>query len=46
VYQKHVSRNFVDSLKTRIGPAPDAAALFRFCLPLGKPEAPVQIRRV
>jgi hypothetical protein len=46
VYQKHVSRNFVDSLKTRIGPAPDAAALFRFCLPLGKTDAPVRIRRV
>jgi hypothetical protein len=46
VYQKHVSRNFIDTLKTRIGPAPDAAALFRFCLPLEAPDVPVQIRQV
>jgi hypothetical protein len=46
VYQKHVSRNFIDILKRRLGPAPDAAALFRFCLPLEPCEAPVQIRQV
>ena len=46
VYQKHVSRNFIDVLKGRIGPSPDAAALFRFCLPLDPPDVPVQIRRV
>jgi len=46
VYQKHVSRNFIDVLKGRIGPSPDAAALFRFCLPLEPPDVPVQIRRV
>lgn len=46
IYQRHVTQNFVDSLAARIGPAPDPAALFRVCLPLGVPEAPVQIRRV
>ena len=46
VYQKHVSRNFVDGLKARIGPAPDAETLFHICLPLGTPEAPVETRRV
>lgn len=46
VYQKHVTHDFVDALKSRIGPAPDPAALFHFCLPLNNPDAPVQIRRV
>ena len=46
VYQKHVSRNFIQVLKTRIGLAPDAAALFRFCLPLEAPDVPVHVRRV
>jgi hypothetical protein len=46
VCQKHVMGNFVDSIRGRIGPAPDPATLFRFCLPLGSPAAPVQIRRV
>ena len=46
VYQKHVSRNFVETLKTNLTPAPDAAEMFRFCLPLGKPKAPVQMRRL
>jgi hypothetical protein len=46
VCQKHVMGNFVDSIGTRLGPTPDPAALFRVCLPLGTPAAPVQIRRV
>lgn len=46
VGQKHVMRNFVDAMRTRIGPAPDPATLFRYCLPLDTPAAPVQIRRV
>jgi len=46
VYQKHVSRTFIDTLKSRLTPAPDAQALFRFCLPTGKQQAPVEIRRV
>ncbi len=46
VYQKHVTNNFVERLAARLGPSPDAATLFRFCLPLSTPEAPVEIRRV
>lgn len=46
VFQHHVTHNFIESLKTRLGPKPDAAILFRFCLPLAEPEAPVQIKRV
>lgn len=45
VFQKHVTRNAIDALKARIGPAPDAAASFRVCLPLEPPSAPVEIRR-
>jgi hypothetical protein len=45
-YQKHVSRNFIDVLKNRLGPAPDDEALFRFCLPLAAPDVPVQVRQV
>jgi hypothetical protein len=44
VCQNHVTRSFVDRLKQRLGPNPDAAALFRFCLPLDDGQAPVQIR--
>jgi hypothetical protein len=43
VYQRHVTRNFVDA---RIGSAPDPEAVFRICMPLGVPEAPVQIQKV
>ena len=46
LYQKSVTGTFVDMLKARLGPAPDAASVFRFCVPLGEPEAPVQSRRV
>jgi hypothetical protein len=45
-YQKHVSRNFIDRLKRGLPPVPDQAALFRFCLPLDTPDAPVQVRQV
>ena len=31
--QNHVNRNFVDQLKERLGPSPDANALFDFCQP-------------
>ncbi len=44
--QIHVTGNFVDALQSRLGPAPDPATLVRFCLPLGQPDAPVQISRV
>lgn len=46
VYQKHVTRDFVDGLMTRLGPAPDPVRLFQFCIPLGVPDTPVEIRRV
>lgn len=44
--QNHVTRSFVDELKARLGPDPEPAALFRFCLPMGDAPAPVQIRKV
>lgn len=46
IWQTHVDRQFIETLKSQLGPAPDAAALLRFCLPLGRPEAPVRIQRV
>jgi hypothetical protein len=46
VCQNHVTRSFVESLKARLGPHPDLAALLRFCLPLDDARAPVQIREV
>ncbi len=46
VFQKHVTRTFIDRLMERIGSAPDSAALFRICLPLDPPEPPVQICQV
>jgi hypothetical protein len=44
-FQPHVTCRFVDSLKSRLGPAPGPEDLFRFCLPLERPEASVQVRR-
>ncbi len=46
VYQPYVTRDFVEALKSRLGPTPDPVTLFRFCLPLGPPETPVRIRRM
>ena len=46
VCQNHVTRSFVDRLKASLGPHPDPAALFRFCLPLEASRAPVQICEV
>lgn len=46
VYQRHVTRNFVEARMQGIGAAPDPEALFRVCMPLGDPDAPVQIQRV
>lgn len=46
VYQIHITGTFVDGLKNRLGPQPDPASLFHFCLPLDTPEAPVQIQKV
>lgn len=46
VCQNHVTRTFVDQLKVTLGPRPSPDALFRFCLPLGEAQAPVQVRKV
>lgn len=43
--QNHVTRDYVEALKARLGPDPGEADLFRFCLPLQAPQAPVRIRR-
>lgn len=45
VAQKQIILDLTDSLAARLGPAPDAATLFHFCLPLGQPDTPVQIYR-
>lgn len=46
VYQRHVTRNFVETRMDALGAAPDAKAVFALCLPLGEPEAPVQIQKI
>lgn len=46
VDQMHVTRNHVDAVAQRLGPDPDARALFRLCFPLDEPPAPVEIREV
>lgn len=46
VFQSSVTETFVDSIASRLGPSPTPEALFRFCLPLGHRDAPVQIERV
>jgi hypothetical protein len=46
VYQPNVTREFVDELKARLGPAPDPQSLFRFCIPLDRREAPVKVQRL
>lgn len=46
IYQTHVTQQFVESLKSRLSPAPDPATLFRFCLPPERPAVPIEIRRV
>ncbi|MGB9149637.1 MAG: hypothetical protein WCB36_05265, partial [Burkholderiales bacterium] len=46
VSQIHVTGSFIQGLQQRLQSGTDAASLFRFCLPLETPEAPVQIQRV
>lgn len=46
VCQNHVTRSFVDRLKQRLGPEPEPAALFGFCLPPRDSQAPVRIREL
>jgi hypothetical protein len=46
IFQPHVTCRFTDALRARLMPKPGPEALFRFCLPLGRPDAPVEIQRV
>jgi hypothetical protein len=45
VSQLHVDLVHAAKLKAQLGSAPTPEALFRFCLPLNRAEAPVQVRR-
>ena len=45
IFQPHVTSQQVQALKAQLGPAPDPAAVFRFCFPLGRYEPPVRIRQ-
>src|SRR5229473_4784368 len=44
VSQPHVNLLHTEALKARLGRSPTLDALFRFCLPLDRSEAPVQVR--
>jgi hypothetical protein len=46
VSQTHVACTFTDALGGTLGAKPDAASLFRFCLPLERPLPPVRIQRL
>lgn len=46
VFQKSVTDTFVKALASRLGRAPAPEALFRFAMPIGERDAPVEIRRV
>jgi hypothetical protein len=46
VSQTHVASTFTEALGGTLGAKPDAATLFRFCLPLERPLPPVRIRRL
>jgi len=45
VFQHHVDGQFVETLQSRLGVAPDPKAVFRFCLPLNRQEAPVRSQK-
>jgi hypothetical protein len=46
VRQPNVTREFVDELKARLGPEPDAKSLFAFCIPVDRREPPVKVQRL
>lgn len=46
VPQPHVNLDHVERLKARLSANPSGEALFRFCLPLDRDEAPVRTRRM
>ena len=45
VSQQHVNLSHARSARARLGAAPGPADVFAMCLPLGRPQAPVQIRQ-
>jgi hypothetical protein len=46
ISQNHVERGFTDALGAALGAQPEAADLFRFCLPLDRPMPPVRMQRL
>jgi hypothetical protein len=46
VSQQHVERGHMDAIAAALGPKPDAASLFHFCLPLERQMPPVRIQRL
>jgi hypothetical protein len=46
VSQFHVTRQHTDMQQARLGPAPSAEAVFRFCQPPAASQAPVRARRI
>lgn len=46
VFQPHVTRQFVDALKARLGGPPDPATLFRTCLPVERHDPPIKMQRM
>lgn len=45
-FQLHVTQSFVDRIAASLGPDPDPAALFRFCLPIDRKPPAAEIRKV
>jgi hypothetical protein len=45
IYQTQVTRQFVEDIKSRLSPRPDAADVFRLCLPVGHRQVPLEMRR-
>jgi hypothetical protein len=43
--QSHVDLGYAERLEARLGQSPTPEALFRFCLPLDRSEAPVKMRQ-
>jgi hypothetical protein len=46
ISQNHVERGFTDAIGAALGAEPDAASLFRFCLPLERAMPPVRVQRL
>jgi len=44
-FQTQVTRQFIDSIRLRLGPSPEPQTLFRLCLPTGPRDLPLAIRR-